>query len=201
MQKTATTAHPLHPLIAERWSPRAFNTRPVEPDKLGSLFEAARWAASCFNAQPWSFMVATTTGDREDFDRMAACLMPANATWAASAPVLALSVARLTFEHNDKPNRHAQHDVGLAVGNLVIQAQALGLAAHQMAGFDADRARSDLEIPDGFEPMAMIAIGYPGSTDDLPTELAEREATPRERKGLGSMVFGAAWGSAHPSFA
>ena len=201
MQKTATTDHAIHPLLAERWSPCAFDPRLVEPEKLGSLFEAARWAASCFNSQPWSFLMATADGDREGFERLAACLIPANAAWAAKAPVLALSVAQLNFERNGEPNRHAQHDVGLAVGNLVIQAQSVGLAAHQMAGFDAGRARSELEIPDGYEPMAMIAIGYPVSADDVPTELAEREAAPRERKALESMVFGARWGAANPGVA
>lgn len=191
MKKTATSDFPLHELIAERWSPRAFTDQPVEADKLGSLFEAARWAASCFNEQPWSFLVATRE-DTEGFEKLASCLMEGNA-WAKDAPVLMLSVARLTFARNDKPNRHAQHDVGLAVGNLSVQAQAMGLCLHQMGGFDADRAREVLGIPDDFEPMAMIALGYQGEASALPDALREREAAARERKDVGSFVFGAAW--------
>jgi nitroreductase len=199
MQKTATTDHPIHAVIGERWSPRVFATRPIDPDQLGSLFESARWAPSCFNEQPWSFLVATAGGDRAGFDKMAACLMGGNA-WAAEAPVLALSMAKRTFARNGNPNRHAWHDVGLAVGNLITQAQALGFATHQMAGFDGDKARVDLRIPDDYEPVAMIAIGYRGDVDDLSDELAERERAPRERKALDSIVFGAEFGSAHPGF-
>lgn len=199
MQKPATTDHPIHALIGDRWSPRAFANRPVDPPQLGSLFESARWAPSCFNEQPWSFLVATAADDREAFDRLAACLMSGNA-WATAAPVLVLSLARRTFERNGKVNRHAWHDVGLAVGNLIAEAQALGLATHQMAGFDGDQARAELNIPEDYEPIAMIAIGHPGDAGDLPDELAAREAAPRERKALTSFVFGATFDTAPPSF-
>lgn len=192
MDKTAETYSPVHPLIAERWSPRAFKDRPVEPEKLASLLEAARWAASCFNEQPWSFLVATRE-DEDEFERIAACLVEAN-SWARKAGVLMLSVASTTFARNGKPNRHGMHDLGLAVGNLSLQAQAEGLSVHQMAGFDAERARTTLSLPPDVEPMAVIAIGYRGSPESLPAELAAREREPRKRKALDTFVFGAGWG-------
>ena len=196
MKKTAETAFPVHDLIAERWSPRAFADRPVATELLGSLLEAARWAPSCFNAQPWRYLVARRE-DAEGFERLAACLVEGNA-WAREAPVLMLAVARTTFEHNGKPNRHAWHDVGLASQSLALQAQALGLATHQMAGFDADRARKLLGIPAGFEPVAMIAVGHPGEAGALPGPLAERERTPRGRRPLEELAFGPAWGEPLP---
>ncbi len=194
MNKRAETDHPIHDLLAERWSPRAFAERAVAPETLASLFEAARWAPSCFNAQPWHFLVARRE-DAEEFGRLADCLVEGNA-WARAAPVLALSVARLDFEHNGKPNRHAQHDVGLAVENLVLEAQSRGLVSHQMGGFDLARARETLSIPDGFEPLAMIAIGHPGDPSSLPEPLAERERAARERRPGSAFVFGAGWGTA-----
>jgi nitroreductase len=192
LDKLAKSSFPIHELIAARWSPRAFAPRAVEPEVLGSLLEAARWAPSCFNEQPWSFLVAPAA-DADSFERLAACLSEGNA-WAKRAPVLMLSVAKLAFDRNGKPNRHAYHDVGLAVENLVLQAQALGLSVHQMAGFDVERARANLGIPAGHDPVAMIAVGYRGSADDLPDALRERELAPRSRKALAAFAFGARWG-------
>jgi nitroreductase len=191
--KTAATRFPIEALLAERWSPRAFQQRAVEQEKLGSLLEAARLAPSCFNDQPWSFFVATRD-ERERFERLASCLVETNRAWAEKAPVLMLSVARKTFRQNGKPNRHAGHDVGLAVGGMLVQAQALGLSVHQMAGFDAQRARELLGIPDDHEPMAMTAVGYRGEPDALPDKLRERELAPRERRPLAEIAFGARFG-------
>ncbi len=191
MKKTSVTAHPVHDLIAERWSPRAFAARSVDRAALGSLLEAARWAPSCFNEQPWRFLVATRD-DAEGFEHVASCLMPGNA-WAKEAPVLLVSVARLAFERNDAPNRHALHDVGLATQNLILQAQALGLSTHAMAGFDAARAREVLGIPEGFEAVCVIAVGYRGEPDGLPEALRERELAPRTRRPLDAIAFGAGW--------
>jgi len=192
MKKTADTTHPIHPLLAERWSPRAFQDRPVDRATLGSLLEAARWAPSSFNAQPWRFLVASRHDDPTGFERLRACLVEGNA-WARKASVLVLAVARRTFEHNGKENRHAWHDVGLALACLVVQAQALGLATHQMAGFDVETARSSLGVPEGFDPVTMVAIGHRGDADALPEELAARERGKRDRKALGSIAFGATW--------
>lgn len=192
MQKTAETSFPVHDLVAERWSPRAFAERPLDREQIGSLLEAARWAPSCFNDQPWSFLLAT----REEgaaFERLADCLVPGNA-WARSAPLLLLAVARTAFARDGKPNRHARHDVGLALGNLVLQAQALGLAVHQMAGFDVEKARATLGVPDGHEPLTMAAVGHPGDPASLPEALRARELAPRSRRPLESFVFGGSWG-------
>jgi nitroreductase len=196
MDKPATTDVPIHDLLARRWSPRAFDERPVEPDKLRSLFEAARWAPSSDNEQPWRFLVATKESTA-DWDRLFNCLLEGNRKWAHRAPVLILSVASLNFEDSGKPNRHAFHDTGLAAENLVLQATAVGLVAHQMAGFDVAKARTDLKIPPGYEPVAMIAVGHPGDASLLPDYLKQRESAPRERNAIPTFVYSGAWG--HPS--
>src|SRR5271156_932844 len=154
LKKPAETSVPIHELIRHRWSPRAFDSRPVEPDKLRSLFEAARWASSSFNAQPWYFIVATKD-DPENFQRVLDCFVERNQAWAKNAPVVALSVAKLQLD-NGKPNRHAFHDVGQAVANLALQATALGLEIHQMAGIDPEKARQIFGIPEGDEVVAGI---------------------------------------------
>jgi nitroreductase len=121
-------------------------------------------------------------------------LVEGNRTWAYRAPVLILSVASLNFEDDAKPNRHALHDTGMAVENLVLEATALGLVAHQMAGFDVEKARADLKIPTGFEPVAMIAVGYPGDPNVLPDRLKQRELASRERNPISTFVFSGEWG-------
>lgn len=192
MEKAAITEHPIHELLARRWSPRAIDpSRPVPRDALLCLLEAARWAPSCFNEQPWRYLVFDG-GDPDSLEQARDCLRPGNA-WARRAPLLLLSVAKDNWDRDDKPNRHSQHDVGLASENLVLQAVALGLVAHQMAGFDSARARESFGIPDGFTPMAMIAIGYPGSIEDLPPEVREREVAPRSRKPLTQNAFAGHW--------
>ena len=192
MEKPAATDHPIHNLIRQRWSPRAFAERPVEAEKLASLFEAARWAPSSWNAQPWRFIVATKD-DEAAFTRLLNCLRPQNVQWARHAPVLIISVAELFLARNGRPNRHAFHDVGLATENLVIQAVALGLVAHQMAGFFPDKARETFGIPEGCEAVTAIAVGYPGDPEDLAPEIKERELQPRERKPLSEFVFADTW--------
>jgi nitroreductase len=193
MEKPATTDAPVHELFARRWSPRAFDERPVEPEKLRSLFEAARWAPSSNNEQPWRFFLATKDHQTE-YDRLLACLVEGNRKWAFRAPVLILSVASMTFEDGARPNRHAYHDTGLAAENLVLQATASGLVAHQMAGFHVDKARANLNIPQGFEPVAMIAVGYPGDPNVLPDYLKQRELAPRRRNAISAFVFSGEWG-------
>ncbi|HEY3129573.1 MAG TPA: nitroreductase family protein [Acidobacteriota bacterium] len=197
MEKPAETDRPIHDLLRRRWSPRAFSQRPVEPEKLLTLLEAARWAPSSFNEQPWSFLV-TTTENPGEHDRMISCLVEGNAQWARQAPVLMLSVAKLFFEKNGKPNRHAFHDVGLAVENLVIQATALELVVHQMAGFHVDKARQVYAIPEGHEPVAAIALGYPADPESLSQQLREKEMAPRVRKALREFVFAGKWGQTSP---
>jgi nitroreductase len=164
---------------------------------VNSLFEAARWAPSSNNEQPWRF-VAAGKDEAEQWNRLLACLVEGNRIWAARAPMLILSIARLHFEKWDKPNRHALHDVGMATGNLVLQATALGLVARQMAGFDVEKARIDLKIPSGFEPVAMIAVGYPGDPTQLPDALRQRELASRERHTSSTFVYFGEWGKSWP---
>lgn len=189
----APTTSPIHDLIRHRWSPRAFDARTVEPEKLRSLFEAARWAASSFNAQPWFFIVGTKN-DPKSYQLVLDTFIEFNQGWAKGAPVLALSVARLNFPNDEKPNRHAFHDVGQAAANLAIEATSLGLMVHQMAGIDPEKARKNFGIPEGYEAVAGIAIGYPGDPEVLPDALRARETAPRERKPLESFVFSGKWG-------
>ena len=192
MEKKADTRVPIQELLASRWSGRAIDPdRSLEPQVVTSLLEAARWAPSCFNEQPWRFLVFDGA-DPSARELARDCLVDGN-SWARKAPLLLLSVARETFARNDKPNRHAQHDVGLATENLVLQASSLGLVTHQMAGYDADRARTAFAIPDGFTPMAMIAVGHPGRLEDLPEALQEREIAPRSRNDLRVIAFAGAW--------
>lgn len=192
MEKPAETQFPIHEFLARRWSPSIFADRAVEPEKLCSLLEAARWAPSSFNEQPWSFLIATQD-DRAEYDRLLHCLVEFNQGWAQSAPVLMISVASLQFSHNGKDNRHAQHDVGLATENLVTQATALGLFMHGMAGFDVEKTRVTYAIPETYLPMAAWALGYPGELGALDPELRKREMESRERKPLCEFVFTGGW--------
>jgi nitroreductase len=197
MEKPADTHYPIHELLKRRWSPRAFSDRPVEPDTLRSLLEAARWAPSSFNEQPWSFIVATKD-DPVEFGRLLSCLVEGNIQWAQHAPVLMVTVARLSFEDDGKPNRHAFHDVGQAAANLTVQATALGLFVHQMAGILPDKVRALYGVPDQYEPVAGIALGYPGDPQSLPERLRQRELAPRERRPLPEFVFSGRWGRTSP---
>lgn len=190
--RPASVSTPIHDIISHRWSPRAFEDRAVEPEKLRSLFEAARWAASSYNAQPWFFIVATKD-DPENYKRILDCFVEFNRAWAANAPVLAISIARAVFE-DGRMNRHAFHDVGQAAANLSVQATALGLQVHQMAGIIPEKAREVFGIPEGYEAVAGIALGYPGNTESLPEQLKNREFAPRSRKPLESFVFTGKWG-------
>jgi nitroreductase len=189
---------PVHDLIKERRSPLVYSERSVGREELRSLLEAARWAASSYNQQPWHFIVATKEDPRE-YERLLGCIVPANALWAGNAPVLMLSVAKLTYDSNGAPNRHALYDVGQATANLAIQATALGLALHQMGGFDMERAREVFQIPEGYEPVAAIAVGYPGDPESLPESLRARASAPRTRRELGEFVFTGRWGKTSPA--
>jgi nitroreductase len=197
IQKLAVTQYPLHELIVRRWSPRAFADRGVEPATLARLLEAARWADSCFNEQPWRYLVATKENPAE-FKRMLECLVEGNQVWAKHAPVLMISVAKLAFAHDGKPNRHAFHDVGAASAFLTFQATALGLYVHQMGGIYVDRARETYAIPEGFEAVAGIALGYLGDPQSLSEPMRTRELEPSKRQPLEAMVFGGRWGEKFP---
>jgi nitroreductase len=193
MEKLAMTDYPIEDILRRRWSPRAFSDRMVEEEKLRNLFEAARWAASSFNEQPWYFIVATKQ-NIEQYTILLDCLVEKNQQWARLAPVLMVSVAKLSFEKTGKPNRHAFHDVGLAMGNLIVQATAMDLFVHQMAGIVSEKAREAYGIPDSYEPVAGVALGYPADVDVLPEPFREQELAPRRRKPIESFVFQRAWG-------
>jgi len=197
MEKPASTTYPIHDLIRDRWSPRAFGEQPVGAGMLHRLFEAARWAPSSFNEQPWGFIVATKQ-EEEAHAAIVDCLVEGNRDWAQHAPVLMVSLAKLTFERNDKPNRHAYYDLGQAVGAMMLQLTDLELVAHQMGGFDQGKARIALQIPDHYDPVAVIAVGFPGDAEQLPVELQKSEYAPRERKGFRDFVWSGTFGNPMP---
>lgn len=191
VQKPANTTHPIHELLKNRWSPKAYSSQPITKDTLLSLFEAARWSPSSSNLQPWSFIVATHN-DMKAFDRLLCTLDEGNQVWAGKAPVLVLTISQRDRKPGT-PNRHAGYDLGQAVAHLTVQAGAYGLALRQMGGFDGERARRNFNLPDGFDPMTVLAIGYPGEPESLPEDLRERELAPRKRKPLEEFVFDGAW--------
>ena len=197
MHKRAPTDFPIHDLISERWSPRAFSDKVVAADVLASLFEAARWSPSSSNEQPWAYIVAMKD-DEENFSKLVSVLVPANAGWAKNAPVLALAVAELAFAKTGTANRNAQYDAGAASAWLTVEATSRGLFVHQMAGYDVDKARQVFEIPAGWDPIAAMAIGYPGEADALPEPLRGREMAPRTRKPIAKFVMTGAWGRKAP---
>jgi nitroreductase len=191
--KQATSEYPIQKLLADRWSPYGFEDRPVPEADLNSLFEAARWAPSSYNEQPWTYFVATRKTPGE-FERLLSCLVPANQAWAKAAPVLVLGVVNLRFAKTNKDNRAAVHDLGLASANLVIEATARGLSVHQMIGILPDRARELYQIPEHTEAWTAMAIGYKANAESLPTGLKERDMAPRSRKPTSQFVFTGSWG-------
>jgi nitroreductase len=191
--KHAATDHPILDCLANRWSPYGFTPKPVPPSDLQALFEAARWAPSSYNEQPWTYIVATH--DKPDeFNKLLACLVEANQAWARNASVLALGVVRLRFSHNGKENKAAVHDLGLAAGNLLAEATARGISVHQMIGILPDKARETYSIPPEFQAWTAIAIGYAADPATLPAGIRKQDETPRQRKPLSQFVFGGSWG-------
>jgi nitroreductase len=182
----STTAAPgyLHELIRNRWSPQDFLSRPIEPEKLRALFEAARWAASCFNEQPWRFILGTRE-QPEHFEKVLGLLAERNQQWAKTAWALGFSTGKKTFTRNGAPNRFGLHDTGAATATLALEATALGLRAHFMGGFDVARARTEFHVPDDFEIGAAFAIGY---IDEIATVPGNRT-----RKGIEEIVFAGDW--------
>ena len=192
-QKLPKTAQPIHKLIKHRWSPVGFNReRDIERETLLSILEAARWAASSFNLQPWRFIVAPRQNPQE-FQKAFAVLREGNQTWARHAAVLMIAVTQRLRE-TAAPNRHAFHDLGLAVSQMVLQALDHGVYAHQMAGIHPEKAREIYQIPDEFEPFTAIALGYRATNlDHLDDGQREREAAPRQRNTLNEFVFAGTW--------
>lgn len=194
MSRTAPADHPILPAIAERWSPRSFLSTPVPAAALHSVLEAGRWSASAYNEQPWQYLVTRKDVEPEAFAKLLGCLVAFNQGWIGEAPVLMLACARLNSAGNGKPNPWAHYDAGQASSAMAIQAAALGLQLHQMAGFDAAAARAAFGIPEGVEPIAAMVLGTPGPASALPEQLAEREVAPRTRKPANEMFFMGAWG-------
>jgi nitroreductase len=190
--KLANRPAGLHQLLRDRWSPRAFANSPMDHATVTRLLEAAQWAMSCFNAQPWRIVYATND-DEASYARILSTLVPQNQTWAGSAPMIGIAVARTHFEHNGAPNALAGYDTGAAMALLTVQAQAEGLHVHEMAGFDAVKAKEVLSIPDGYTPMAAFVVGYLGTADTLPEPLRERELQPGQRKPLSEIAFHGTW--------
>jgi len=197
VSKPAHPDHPILEILSRRWSPYVFADRDVSDDDLRSLFEAARWAPSSYNEQPWSYLVATRR-EPEAFERLLSCLVEGNQAWARHVPVLALGITRDTFTRNDKPNPAARHDLGLAAGNLLAEATHRGLVVHQMIGIHPDRARELYGIPDHSSALTGIAIGYEGDPALAPENLRQRDAAPRTRKPLAEFVFSGRYGEAAP---
>jgi nitroreductase len=193
--KLATPDHPIHELLKRRWSPYSFLARPVPDNILCSLFEAARWAPSSYNEQPWAYIVAKSS-DGEAFERLLSCLVEVNRVWAKAAPVLALGCTRLSFAGNGQPNAVAVHDLGQASCSLTLEASARGLFVHQMAGILPDRVREVYRVPEGVQPVTALAIGYLGDPGELPETLQNRDLAARTRKPLREFIFGDSWGTA-----
>ena len=195
MIKQASNDHPIHELIASRWSPYAFDSRPVAKADALSLFEAVRWSASSFNEQPWHYLVATQN-EPEEFAKLLSCLVEGNQTWAKAAPLLAIGVTSLNFKLNGKPNKAAVHDLGIAACSLTFEATARGLAVHQMIGIVPERVRELYGIPDGYEAVTGLAVGYVGDPNQLLEKLKPRDLAPRSRRPLNEFIFSGHWGRA-----
>ncbi len=193
--KQASADHQIHELIAKRWSPYAFANRTVSDVDLRSLFEAARWAASSYNEQPWTYIVAAKK-DRAAFETLLSCLVDGNRGWASEAPVLAIGCTNLRFTRNGQPNAAAIHDLGLASANLTFEATARGLFVHQMIGILPDKARELYIIPDAVQPLTALAIGYAADPDTLPEKHRERDLASRGRKPISQFVYSGKWGTA-----
>ncbi|HEY1579842.1 MAG TPA: nitroreductase family protein [Terracidiphilus sp.] len=187
MKYAQTSAEGVLPLILERWSPRSFADRDVSAADLRTIFEAGRWAPSSYNEQPWRFFVGHRNS--ETYKKILDALVPFNQDWAGSAPVLILDVARTRFSHNDSPNNYGAHDLGAAMAYMALQAAALGLAAHQMAGLDWVKARESFAIPETYAIGSVMALGYQGELKDLAEKFQAQEQAPRSRKALSEIVL------------
>ncbi len=193
--KPATTRVKIHDIIQGRWSPRAFDAdKPVSHDDLLALLEAAHWAPSCFNDQPWRFIVCNKATDETGWQHAISILAEKNKLWAKNAPVLILAIAMENFNHNGQPNRWAMYDTGAASVSLCLQATAMGMCVHQMGGFDAQKAREVFNLPGDCKPMAMMAVGYQAEADVLDDDFKETELAARSRAALNERFYAGQWG-------
>lgn len=194
MEKLAPAHYPIHDLIQKRWSPLAFSDRPIPANDLASLLEAARWSPSSYNEQPWAFLVAEKVTNPSGFAKLLSCVVEANQIWAGNASVLMIGLAKTHFARNNKENRHAAFDLGAAVAHLTLQATDLGIQVHQMAGFDPVKTRELAQVPDSYDPIVAIALGYYGELSSLPETYQERELAPRSRHPIQDFAFSDTWG-------
>ena len=188
MNQEKSDNNTIQKLIQKRYSPVTFSDKEVEEEKLFQLFEAARWAPSSFNDQPWSFIYGIKDKD-PIYNKLYNCLLEPNQMWAKYAPVLALSIANMISPTTKKENRYAFHDTGMAMGNVLMQATSIDLYIHQMGGYSREKAIEDLKIPKTHQPVAMMAIGYLGDSKEFPKELQDKGNKQRTRKMLKDFVF------------
>ncbi len=193
--RLAPVSSGVHALVRQRWSPRSFSSREVAADDLKLMLEAARWAPSCFNEQPWRFIVGANPSTAT-YKKVLACLVEANQQWAGAAPVLMLTVGSRSFARNGKPNRYGLHDAGMALAGLTLQANAMGILVHAMGGFEHEKARAAFSIPEDYELGAAVAIGYLGNLSGLTGKTLEQEMAPRVRKPLEEIAFEDSFGQA-----
>ncbi len=184
----------IHPLLQQRRSPYGFEVdRCPSSTDLAALFEAARWAMSSYNAQPWRYIVGVRNRSDGPWRQVLDCLLPANQAWAQRAPVLALGLTQRDFEYNGKPNRCSEHDLGAASAYLTLEAEARGLRVHQMAGIDPERVQSEFRLGTGLKPVTALAIGYEGNPEGLDASYIERDRAPRERIPVESLIVAGGW--------
>jgi nitroreductase len=172
--------YPIHDLLSKRWSPRAFSNKSIESGKVLSLFEAVRWSASSRNEQPWRFIYATKE-NKEGWDKLLSCLAEWNQSWAKTADLLILTMAKMNYDYKNMPNEHAYFDLGLGLGNMSTQATSMGIYLHHMGGFNAEKAIELFGIMEPLKPVSMIAGGYPGDIKHIPEDIAADEYKAQER--------------------
>jgi len=195
MHKPAITQVTINETIAKRWSGRAYDAaKSLGSEQIVALLEAARWAPSCFGYQPWRFVVWDKNTDTQAWQQAFGCLAPSNQAWVKDASLLLLVCSDTLFNHNQQPNRWAQYDTGAAAENICLQAESMGLMAHQMGGFNVDLAREKFTIPAQFTPMAMICVGYPADIATVTGEAFTRETAERSRRPLSELFFANEWG-------
>ncbi len=196
MSRTATTSVAIHPLLAERWSPRAFDATTLDDAEVAALLEAARWAPSAMNHQPWRFLVGRSGADGADatYKGIYDALGGPNQLWAGRAPLLVAALARVE-EADGSPRAVGPFELGLAVSQLTVQAHALGLHVHQMGGFDAAAVSAEFDVPAAYRPVVVLAVGRQGDADALPDWARERETAPRERLPLGDIAYADSFGT------
>jgi nitroreductase len=193
MKSVPAIDYPIHELLLKRYSPHSFSKRIVEKTALLSIFEAARWAPSCFNEQPWSYIVIHKT-HTDQYAKIRESMAEQNVTWATTAPLLILTVAKVVFSENNKPNPYAWHDIGLATGAMLVQSASMGIYIHQMAAFSKEKIRIACDIPAGWDPVTLIAMGYLAENSELPEKFIELDRSPQIRKKLTEFVYEDTWG-------